>query len=160
MEENAQLRAEKMLTASNPPSSNSVVNNVSLNMNNVFYNPPGTQQQQQQQPDELGLYSTVKNKKFSMLKEHMHNNDSSRNNANVHNFKLNTFRASQEDERSSEIGNLTTDSPTHRSAKANQLSKKVYLTIESSSDSSNDLNMASKSAKSNMSCMSDNMFDW
>ena len=149
MEENAQLRAEKMLTASNQ-SPASTINNVSLNMNNIFYNPNG------QQGEDMGLYSTVKNKKFNMPYG-----------SNVHNLKLNSF-SNQEAEFESneglsfENGNFMTcktDSPTHKS-KNKQLSKKVYLTIDnnSSDSSSNDFNLANKNGKSN-SCISD-AFDW
>ncbi len=77
MEENAQLRAEKMITAVNP---GVVSSNISENIKNVFL-------ASNQTSPETDIYSTVRNKKFNQLRDSF--------NTNVHNLKLNSYKLEQ-----------------------------------------------------------------
>lgn len=136
MEENAQLRAEKMITASN---SSSTSNNISQNINNLFYNPS--------QAEDISLYSTVKNKKFNIF------------NTNDQNSKVNIEGI---DDYQTEKPHSNKESPTHsnnhhkaqkqyqqqqyqiRCQQQQSYSKKVYLAIDSSDTTSNDHNSIKK----------------
>ena len=135
MEENAQLRAEKMITTTN------VTNNISQNINNFYPS------------EQMGLYSTVKNKKFNLLKDHLVLN-SHGNQPKLH-YKDDSTSRSNEHEYYMEAKG----SPTHHhmySQHAHQPPqfKKHNLTIELSDSSSNEFKK-----NSNYSSNSDNLFD-
>ena len=129
MEENAQLRAEKMITTTN------VTNNISQNINNFY------------PTEDVSLYSTVKNKKFNMLKDHLVLSSHS-NQPKLH-YKDDLYEYNME----------AKGSPTHHHMHSQHSHhppqfKKHNLTIEMSDSSSNEFKK-----NSNYSSNSDNLFD-
>jgi hypothetical protein len=107
MEENAQLRAEKMITSSKNPAT-TITNNISQNINNLFYT-----ESERVQSEEVDLYSTVRNKKFNQLRDSF--------NSNVHNLNLNS-KITTEDQQNPKNGG--------------SYSKKIYLKVDNNSSDS------------------------